>query len=148
MQDTLIGVYSKWPRLHTSGVPDAYARTTLVNAFRSSLRRPWRREQATEVMPDAPDAYAHRHDGFDQRDLLLAALAELGPSQRAVVVLRFWDDLSVAETADILDISIGTVKSQSARGLQALRRVVDAAETERSSIQSYTNGDTDDALRH
>ena len=69
------------------------------------------------------------------RDRLLAALAELGASQRAVVVLRYWEDRSVEEVADVLGLSTGTVKSQAARGLTRLRRLL-GEESDEPSVGS------------
>lgn len=121
VQETLVRVYSVWRRISVSGPPDAYATRTLVNIRRAQLRRPWRREASVEQVPDraAPES-----EGVDERDRLLAALAELGDSQRVVVVLRYWEDRSVEEVADLLGLSTGTVKSQSARGLSRLRRLL------------------------
>jgi RNA polymerase sigma factor (sigma-70 family) len=100
----------------------------VVNAFLAEGRRPWRRERSTDAVPET--SYADPSGGSDSRDQLRRALASLGPSQRAVVVLRYWDDLSVEETASILGTSAGNVKSQAARGLARLREVLAAAEVE------------------
>jgi len=119
VQDALTRLFVHWRRAAAAQDFDAYVRRILVNAFLSERRRPWRREQSTDVLPEA--SYADPADGSGDRDALRQALAELGPSQRAVVVLRFWDDLSVEQTADALGCSTGNVKSQSARGLAHLR---------------------------
>ena len=112
-------VHAVWRRVSMTGAPDAYARKVLVNARRGVLRRPWRREYPSEQIPDHPAA---DHTGaHDDRDALLAALAGLGRSQRAIVVLRYWEDLPVAEVADLLGLAPGTVKSQASRGLEHLR---------------------------
>lgn len=124
-QDVLVRVYAVWHRVSTMAAPDAYARKAMVNAHRSALRRPWRRERAVEQVPDQADLRTHL-SGSEDRDVLLAALAGLGTSQRTIVVLRYWEDLSVAEVADLLHVSSGTVKSQAARGLQHLRRTLTA----------------------
>ncbi|WP_331273030.1 SigE family RNA polymerase sigma factor [Motilibacter deserti] len=124
-QDTLARVYSVWSRVTRTGGPDAYARQTLVNAYRALLRRPWRRETAVGYLED--DALGQAQDPSldvsDRSDLLLA-LRTLGASQRAVVVLRYWEDLPVAEVAELLNVSTGTVKSQAARGLANLREAL------------------------
>jgi RNA polymerase sigma factor (sigma-70 family) len=73
-----------------------------------------------------PDRATQPDGGSDERDKLLAALRQVPPGQRAVLVLRFWEDLSVEQTAQILDSSTGTVKSQTSRGLSALRAALDA----------------------
>ena len=89
---------------------------TLMRRLVDESRRPWRREQPTEVLPDV----AHEHTA-EERLALLDALRTLPAMQRAVVVLRYWDDLPVTETALALGISEGTVKSHASRGLAALR---------------------------
>ena len=136
-QETLVGVYSVWRRVSASGPPDAYATRTLVNARRTQLRRPWRRESVVEVVPDraTTDRATPGGPGIEDRDRLLAALAELGASQRAVVVLRYWEDRSVEEVADVLGLSTGTVKSQAARGLTRLRRLL-GEESDEPSVGS------------
>jgi RNA polymerase sigma-70 factor (sigma-E family) len=126
-QDTLTRMYAVWPRVSRSGVPDAYSRRTLINAHRAAARRPWRRESAVDVLEDT-DAAAVRDESTSvtDRDALLHALSKLGRSQRTIVVLRYWEDLSVAEVADLLDLSAGAVKSQAARGLAHLRAALPA----------------------
>lgn len=119
VQDTLTRLFVHWRRAQRADDLDAYVRRMLVNAFLSEKRRPWRRERSTDELPET--AYADPTDGSDDRDELRRALADLGPSQRAVIVLRYWDDLSVEQTADALGCSTGNVKSQSARGLVHLR---------------------------
>lgn len=122
VQDALARLYVHWRRASRAGSVDAYARRTVVNAFLAEGRRPWRRERSTDVVPDT--SYADPTGAADSRDALLRALAQLGPSQRAIVVLRYWDDLSVEETAAVLGTSTGNVKSQAARGLAHLRQVL------------------------
>jgi RNA polymerase sigma-70 factor (sigma-E family) len=126
VQDALTNLYVHWRRASRATSVDAYARRTLVNAFLAERRRPWRRERSTEHLPES--AYDGPADSGDDRDELRRALATLGPSQRAVVVLRYWDDLSVEETAAALGCSTGNVKSQSARGLAHLREVLGRAQ--------------------
>jgi RNA polymerase sigma factor (sigma-70 family) len=90
-----------------------------VNTWSSWWRRRWRGELPTRQLPEvaAPDSYAD----VDRRHALRAALAQLPPRQRAVVVLRYHQDLSEAQVAELLGISAGTVKSQAARALASLR---------------------------
>jgi RNA polymerase sigma-70 factor (sigma-E family) len=128
VQDALARLYVHWRRASRAGSVDAYARRTVVNAFLAEGRRPWRRERPTAAIPET--AYADPSGTTDQRAALLAALAQLGARQRAVVVLRYWDDLSVEETAAVLGTSAGTVKSQASRGLAHLRRVLADAEVD------------------
>nr|WP_236654326.1 SigE family RNA polymerase sigma factor [Streptacidiphilus anmyonensis] len=96
---------------------DAYARRTLVNTFIASKRRLWHRERPHEELPDTPALGADTDLGLAVR----AALQRLAPRQRAVLVLRFFEDQSVQATAELLGVSEGTVKSQTARGLEVLR---------------------------
>lgn len=125
VQIALAKLYLAWPKVQRRGEVDAYARRTLLNAYLDERRRPWRREQSTDPVPDAVDANSSS-DGHDPylRQQLLAALAETPPRQRATLVLRFWEDLSVDQVADILNCSTGNVKSQTARGLERLRDVL------------------------
>ncbi|WP_339131420.1 SigE family RNA polymerase sigma factor [Streptomyces sp. f51] len=99
---------------------EAYARKTLVNTFISARRRFWRREHAYGEVPDVAGRSVDRDTGL----MVRAALAELAPKQRAVLVLRYWEDLSVAATAQVLGMHESTVKSHTARGLAALRAAV------------------------
>lgn len=119
-QTALIKLYVAWRRISKVDSVDAYARRTLVNAYLDEVRRPSRREHTQAHPPDT----AGRGDQTDDRLMLMAALSNLQPTQRAVVVLRFWEDLSIVETAAVLGIKEGTVKSSSARGLAALREVL------------------------
>lgn len=117
---TLVKLYRHWNRACTMDNPDAYARRILLRAWLDERRRPWRREHARQAVPDRPTA----ERGTDQvvdRMAMLGLLAELSPKRRAVLVLRYFCDLSVDEAAATLNCSPGTVKSQTARALQTLR---------------------------
>jgi len=117
---TLSKLYRHWWRAAAADSLDAYVRGILTHAWLDEQRRPWRREEATADPPDRP--HFDRDPGaWADRAALSELLTALPPRQRAVVVLRFYCDLSVAETAEILGVSEGTVKSQSARGLELLR---------------------------
>lgn len=120
VQITLAKLYVAWPRVCRREDVDAYARKTLLNAYLDERRRPWRREDAVDVVPDRADIATDQSDPTT-RQRLVAALAQLPPRQRATLILRFWDDLSVDNVADLLNCSAGTVKSQTARGLERLR---------------------------
>lgn len=120
VQTALARTYSHWHRIRDVGAAHAYARRALVNTATSTFRRrAFRGERPTAVLPEraAPGAGA----GPDERIDVLAALARLAPKQRAVVVLRFYDDLSVQDTADALGVTTGTVKSQTSAALARLR---------------------------
>ena len=119
-QQALTKLYLAWRRVSDRDGLDAYVRRVLVNTFLDERRRPWRREWST---PDLPDRAAPG-DLPEDRVRLLAALATLPRTQRAAVVLRYWEDLSIADTAATLGIREGTVKSATARGLAALREVL------------------------
>lgn len=116
---TIGRLYRHWRRVRAADNPDAYAQRVLTRAWLDETVRPWRRERAVAELPERAVYEPH---GFLDRDGLNALLGGLGPRQRAVVVLRYYLDYSVEETAEVLGISVGTVKSQSARGLETLRR--------------------------
>jgi RNA polymerase sigma-70 factor (sigma-E family) len=119
VQTTLAKLYLAWDRVNRHDHLDAYVRRMLVNEARSAWRRPWRRrELVTDVVPDA-DVAAPEYDG--SHDAVWAFVATLPPRQRAVIVLRYYEDLSEAQTAELLGISVGTVKSQANRALASLR---------------------------
>ena len=116
---TLTRLYRNWGRARAATSLDAYVRAILTHAWLDEQRRPWRREDVTDRPPDR--AAEVSFSGASDRAELAALLTALPRRQRAVVVLRFYCDLSVAETAGLLGVSEGTVKSQSARGLEILR---------------------------
>jgi RNA polymerase sigma-70 factor (sigma-E family) len=116
-QAAFVRLYLAWGRVRVDGA-HAYARRVLLNEF---LGRRRRRERPVDTVPDRPDPAGGSPD--DRLDLS-AALRAVPPRQRAVVVLRYWEGLSVDQTAAVLGVTPGTVKSQSARGLAALRAQV------------------------
>jgi RNA polymerase sigma-70 factor (sigma-E family) len=118
LQTALARAYPRWSWIQRDD-PENYVRKIMINTWSSWWRRKWRGEVPAVQLPDAADADAYA--GVDHRQALRAALAQLPPRQRAVVVLRYHQDLSEAQVADLLGISIGTVKSQAARALTALR---------------------------
>ena len=106
-----------WRRISKRENAHAYAHRTLVNAYLGQRRT----RKSGEVPLDRLPEHAGQPDTAELRVVLLAALAALPPQARAVVVLRYWEDLSVDQVAGILRCSSGNVKSQSARALQKLR---------------------------
>lgn len=120
VQEALIRVYVAWPRLERAGREHAYARKAVVSAVLDHARRRSSREVVVEADPSRP-APGDLADQVTDRTALVAALATLAPRQRACIVLRYFEDLSVADTAAALGCSQGTVKSQTARGLDTLR---------------------------
>lgn len=122
VQTTLVKVVLGGRRLQRLDNVEAYARKTLVNTFIASRRRFWRREQAYGELPDSAQPLTDTE--ADTGLVVRAALARLSPKQRAVLVLRYWEDLSVSATAEVLSMRENTVKSHAARGLAALRAEV------------------------
>lgn len=121
VQTALERMYVKWPRLRDVADPGAYLRTVAARCAASESRRSWfRRERIVAVMPDQAisDGAAQAADRLD----LVQALAGLSVKQRAIVVLRFVEDRSVADVAYILGIAPGTVKRQSHDALETLRQ--------------------------
>jgi RNA polymerase sigma-70 factor (sigma-E family) len=126
-QTALAKLYVAWPRVNRNGQVDAYVRKIVVRAAIDDSRR-WfrRRETAVAAVPDIHPAPAPgSEDIVDVR----RALAELPAGQRAAVILRYWEDLPIAETAELLGCSEGTVKSQASKGLAALRLLLAAGRT-------------------
>jgi RNA polymerase sigma-70 factor, sigma-E family len=113
---TLVKLYEHWRRAQQAENLDAYVHGILAHAWLDERRKPWRREHTVEDLPEQVQPVTPPRDGD-----LLALLAELPPRRRACLVLRFYCDLSVEQTAEILGVSTGTVKSQTARALEALR---------------------------
>ena len=117
VQTSLVKAWSAWKRI--DGDPEPYVRRILVNTHAGWWRRRWRGEQPTGELPELPAADGHRT--VDDREQLWQALRRLPVRQRAVLVLRYFEDLSEAEIADALGCSAGTVKSQASRALAKLR---------------------------
>jgi RNA polymerase sigma-70 factor (sigma-E family) len=129
VQTALLKSYRHWDRISSRGEPVAYVHRVLVTTSTSW----WRRRSATEqVMDTIPDRAA----GPDRQrdDELLQALRTLPPRMRAVVVLRFYEDRSEAQTAELLGCSVGTVKTQTSRAMARLRELLSAAPTEREAV--------------
>jgi RNA polymerase sigma-70 factor (sigma-E family) len=123
VQAALERVWPRWERIVQHGDPYAYVRTVMLHLYTAWWRRAWRGEQPTSSLPDVPtgDEYA----ATDLQDAFRRLLATLPPKQRAILVLRFHEDLTEAATAEVLGCSVGTVKSQTARALTRLRYLDD-----------------------
>jgi RNA polymerase sigma-70 factor (sigma-E family) len=123
-QAAFVALHRHWRRIRDRDALDAWMRKTLVRTVVDESRRPWRRERSTED-PVVTTAVADRADGpadsVVTRHVLVDGLRVVPPRQRAVLVLRFLEGLDVAATAEVLGCSEGTVKSQTAHGLAALR---------------------------
>ncbi|GIF49181.1 RNA polymerase sigma-70 factor (sigma-E family) [Asanoa ferruginea] len=126
VQDTLVALYVHWRRAAAADSLDAYVRAMLVHAFLAERKRSRRLQPVAEVIERATVPLAGAEDRIDLR----AALDRLSRGQRAVLVLRYWEDLDVAQTAAILGCSTGTVKSQTSYAIKALRRLLPNHEPE------------------
>ncbi|NYH43312.1 RNA polymerase sigma-70 factor (sigma-E family) [Micromonospora jinlongensis] len=118
LQTALARAWEAWRRIE--GDPEPYVRRIIVNAYASSWRRRWRGEVPTADLPEVaagPDRYL----ALDDRDRLWRALGQLPRRQRAVLVLRYFEDLPDAEIGEVLGCSVGTVKSQASRAVAKLR---------------------------
>ncbi|MCU1622788.1 MAG: polymerase, sigma-24 subunit, subfamily [Frankiales bacterium] len=122
VQVSFAKLYAAWRRVDR---PEPYLRQVLVRSWIDETRKPHRRERPSADLPDGPISPG---SSFEDRELLKAALLRVPPRQRACLVLRFFDDLSVADTARALGINENTVKSQTSRGLDALREIVPTKE--------------------
>jgi RNA polymerase sigma-70 factor (sigma-E family) len=121
VQTTLTKIYVAWPRLRRDGSVDAYSRKVMVRSAIDESRRAFRRrESIVDELPEVAGPPSAVDDAIDVR----RALARLPAGQRAVVVMRYWEDMSVTETAELLGKSAGTIKSQAAKGLATLRRLL------------------------
>jgi len=121
VQATITRLYTHWGRAAAVEHTDGYVRTMLVREYLSERRSGWaRRVSLTAEPPDSVSVLGDREGALDLR----AALAGLPPRQRATLVLRFYCDLNVDQAAELLGCSPGTVKSQTAKGIGALRRTL------------------------
>ena len=120
LQSSLAKAYRKWDHIRTVEAPDAYVRRIMVNEHTSRWRRQWRHREVSGShlveVTDPPVAPAQGRDAD-----LWDHVRSLAPQQRAAVVLRYYEDLSEAQTAQILGVSVGTVKSHTSRAISALR---------------------------
>jgi RNA polymerase sigma-70 factor (sigma-E family) len=135
-QEALVRLYLVWPKVIRREGLFAYARRTAVRLLIDQTRRPWRREVpgsslVDTMLPVAPGPSARVHDRME----LVRALQAIGGRRRACIVLRYFNDLSVRETASALGCSEGTVKSQTARGHDDLRTVLESVGVTRLDIR-------------
>lgn len=121
VQAAFTKLYLAWPRVSQVEHLDQYARRTLVRTFLSERRRAWRREDPVQQVPESRGRRDGADTGAEERLILLNALAALPGRQRATLVLRFWEDMSVEQTADLLGVSAGAIKTHTSRGLANLR---------------------------
>jgi RNA polymerase sigma-70 factor (sigma-E family) len=131
-QTAFARAYASWPKVRRTGNPEAYVRRIVINENLNRFRKHRVAERLTDTLPDLP-ASSGAVDAtrqYDDRSALIAALQRLGPRQRAVIVLRYWMDLTEAEIAAALNCSVGTVKSQAARALATLRQGADLVDGE------------------
>jgi len=122
VQSALVRVALRWPLVRDKDAPDAYVRRAIANGYLNQWRRLRSRETAMAELPDA--ASPDRTEGVDDLLTVRRALATLPKRQRAVLVLRYLEDMSEQQTADLLGCSLGTVKSQASKALAKLRDIV------------------------
>ena len=123
VQTTLAKASLRWSKISRVEAPAAYVNRMLMNECRSFMRSGWRRERPTDTPPtDRPVA----EPSFEDRHLVFDALRQLPPRQRAVIVLRYYEDLTEQQSATLLGCSIGTIKSQHAKALKKLRSTLDS----------------------
>lgn len=115
VQSALAKAWQRWSRIDA---PEAYVRTAMVRTYLTWRRRRWHGEAPTEMLPESG---TDQWEAVDTATVVRAALGALPPRQRAVIVLRFLDDLTEAETAEALGCTVGTVKSQASKALARLR---------------------------
>ncbi|HMM94139.1 SigE family RNA polymerase sigma factor [Phycicoccus sp.] len=125
VQAALVKTYVAWPRVRPEGAL-AYARKVLVNERTDT----WRRRRGEVVVEAVPDTGGPPSTTSDDRDVVVRLLATLPEQQRRVVVLRYYADLPEQAVADLLDISLGSVKSAASRGLASLRTRLATSEEE------------------
>ena len=124
LQTSLAKLYLAWDRVRDRGSIDGYARRIMVNENNSAWRKPWkRREHATDFAAEGAPSGTPVRDQYDEGvgDAVWQIVQTLPRRARAVVVLRYYEQLSEAETAEVLGVSVGTVKSQTSRAMAALR---------------------------
>ena len=134
VQTALAKLYLSWDKVQKRDLIDGYVRTIMVNENNSLWRRAWKRKEiSTDEVPEK-DAVTDHHD-HGEKSALWEFVQTLPRRQRAVIVLRFYEDLSDGETAEILGISVGTVKSQASRALASMRERVSTQPTLSKNVE-------------
>jgi RNA polymerase sigma-70 factor (sigma-E family) len=121
VQTALARAWPRWERIRRRDNPEVYVRKVMVNTWLTWTRRKWRREQALGVVPDGPAPGDHASE-TTIRIAVQQALGALTQRQRAVLVMRVFDDMSEADVAHALNLAVGTVKSTTAQALAKLRQ--------------------------
>ncbi len=128
----VVKLYGSWRKASQVEHLDAYVRKIVIRVWLDEQRRPWRREHPTDLLPEPPgphtDQSVHRAD-------LHRLLAKMPARQRAVLVLRFYDDLSVEQTAEVLRCSQGAVKTLTVRALDSIRHLLPTGVTTRAAYE-------------
>jgi RNA polymerase sigma-70 factor (sigma-E family) len=122
LQSAFAKAYASWSRVHRADQPEAYVRRMVVNEIIGARRYGWRRRERPHERIEPPDAVPSPERGIVERDAVWAAVQTLPVRQRAVIVLRYYEDLSEEQIAVVLGCSRGTVKSQASAALANLRR--------------------------
>lgn len=123
LQDSLVRVLPRWDGIREGAAADAYVRRTITRQYVSWQRQPWRRDEVASAAVPETGRTAGPEVTPETAGRLWDLVLALPPQQRAAVALRYYEQLSVAETAAVLGCSSGTVKSNTSRGLAALRRL-------------------------
>ena len=131
VQAALLRMYMKWPRINLDGV-DAYARRVILRLAIDESRRPHRR---AEVSAEPPERSSPTPDSDAVMDVRVA-LQQIPARQRAVLVLRYFHELTVAESAEVLRVTQGTIKSQTARGLDKMRELLSVADPGAENLEA------------
>ncbi|WP_412539097.1 SigE family RNA polymerase sigma factor [Longispora sp. K20-0274] len=125
-QAAFLRLASSWHQVRDRAALDAFVRTCLMRAYIADSGRAWRRREFMAAAPPEPPPTADASDATATRMAVVAAMRAVPQRQRAVLVCRYYEGLDVAETAEALGCSQGTIKSQTAKGLAALRRALGA----------------------
>jgi RNA polymerase sigma-70 factor (sigma-E family) len=127
VQEALTKTYVAWPRLRDVSKAEAYTRKAITTTYIGWWRRKaWSAERPRDDVPDRPGEHPEHDSRVVDRAWLWAELQQLPPRQRAAIVLRYYEDLTEAQTAEVMDCAVGTVKSQVSHGLRRLREQLGA----------------------